>query len=298
LLGPFGTNANAGINYAKFFQAAPIGPDPNFDQVRGYFELANSLSPKPQTIAFVAVQNDFGQQCSIGGVKASSLYGFRIVANETYPPTQTDFTTLMQKVKSTNPDVAFVCSYPADSVGIIQASKQVSFAPKLMGGGMIGPQFTALEAALGKALQGVVTFAYWVPEPTLNFPGVNSFIQKYEAVANASGASQFDPLGYLYPPYSYAALQMLGQAVTACNCLGNNDQLATYIHSHTFATIGGSMNFTSSGEWSYSRVLWIQYQNIAGASIGAFAGPGHQVVVWPPQFKSGTTVYPFPGWAG
>jgi branched-chain amino acid transport system substrate-binding protein len=297
LLGLFGTNANAGINYDKFFQAAPIGPDPNYDQVKGYFELANSLSPKPQTVAFVAVQNDFGQQCSIGGVKAANVYNFRIVDNETYPPTQTDFSTIMQKVKASNPDIAFICSYPGDSVGIIQASKVVNFTPKLMGGGMIGPQFTALEALLGKALQNVVTFGYWVPEPTLNFPGVNAFIQKYEAVANASGAAAFDPLGYLYPPYSYAALQMLGQAVTGCNCLGNNNQLGQYIHGHTFNTIGGNMNFTASGEWSYSRVLWIQYQNIGGASVGAFAGPGHQIIVWPPTFRSGTLNYPFPGWS-
>ena len=298
ILGLFGTNANAGINYSKFFQAAPIGPDPNYDQVKGYFELANSLSPKPQTVAFVAVQNDFGQQCAIGGAKAVKVFGFRIVANETYPPTQTDFSSLMTKVKSTNPDIAFVCSYPPDSIGIVQAAKEVNFVPKLMGGGMIGPQFTALEAALGKTLQGVVTFAYWVPEPTINFPGVNTLIQKYEAVANASGAAAFDPLGYLYPPYSYAALQMLGQAVTACNCLGNNDQLATYIHGHTFSTVGGVMNFTSFGEWTYSRVLWIQYQNIAGASVNAFAGPGHQVIVWPATYKSGNLAYPFPGWQG
>src|SRR5439155_1565549 len=220
------------------------------------------------------------------------------VDNETYPTTQTDFSSLMTKVKSTNPDIAFVCSYPPDSVGIVQAAKEVNFVPKLMGGGMIGPQFTALEAALGKTLQGVVTFAYWVPEPTINFPGVNTLIQKYEAVANASGAAAFDPLGYLYPPYSYAALQMLGQAVTACNCLGNNAQRATYIHGHTFSTVGGDMNFTSFGEWTYSRVLWIQYQNIAGASVNAFAGPGHQVIVWPATYKSGNLAYPFPGWQG
>ncbi|MDA4128900.1 MAG: amino acid ABC transporter substrate-binding protein [Thaumarchaeota archaeon] len=298
LLGLFGTNANAGINYNKFFQAAPIGPDPNYDQVRGYFELAASINPKPQTVAFVAVQNDFGQQCSIGGAKAAAVGGFRIVDNETYPPTQTDFTSLMQKVKSTNPDIAFICSYPSDSVGIVQASKGVNFTPKLMGGGMIGPQFTALEAALGKSLQGIVTFAYWVPEPTLNFPGVNSFILRYEAVANASGAAAFDPLGYLYPPYSYAAMQMLTQAIQGCNCFGNNDQLGTYIHGHTFTTIGGNMTFAASGEWSYSRVLWIQYQNIAGASVSAFSGPGHQVIVWPAAYKSGNLVYPFAGWSG
>ena len=55
-----------------------------------------------------------------------------------------------------------------------------------------------------------------------------------------------DPLGYTYPPYAYAAGQVLAKAVAATGSL-NDDQLASYIGSHTFDTVIGPIEF--GPEW-------------------------------------------------
>ena len=67
----------------------------------------------------------------------------------------------------------------------------------------------------------------------MNFPGINEFLKKYQAQAKDAGV---DPLGFYQPPFAYAAMQVLEQAIKATGSL-NDDKLADYIHANTFNTI-------------------------------------------------------------
>ncbi len=56
--------------------------------------------------------------------------------------------------------------------------------------------------SMGPALNGIVNYDFWAPEPTmLAIPGVKEFLKEYQARAEKAGV---DPLGYYLPPYSYA----------------------------------------------------------------------------------------------
>ena len=62
-------------------------------------------------------------------------------------------------------------------------------------------------------LNGIVNYDFWAPEPTdAGFPGIKEFLKEYQARAEKAGV---DPLGYYLPPYSYAMVQVLGQAIEA-----------------------------------------------------------------------------------
>jgi branched-chain amino acid transport system substrate-binding protein len=80
-------------------------------------------------------------------------------------------------MKAANPDIVFVASYPPDSVGMVLAAHEVSLKPRLFGGEMVGLQFATLQTKLGPKLNGIVNYDFWVPEPTLNFPGINEFLK-------------------------------------------------------------------------------------------------------------------------
>jgi branched-chain amino acid transport system substrate-binding protein len=54
--------------------------------------------------------------------------------------------------------------------------------------------------------------AHWLPVQKTQFPGVTDLISHYQARATAEGV---DPLGYYMPPWAYAQLQVLQQAVEA-----------------------------------------------------------------------------------
>jgi len=290
VLFPLGVNQR--FNYDKYFNTLPTGPDPYVGWSKGYFEIAASVTPKPETVAMIGIDNEYGRNCVAGGRTNAEQVGLRIIFEEIYPPDTTDFTPLLRKVKSVNPDVVFVCSYPTDSVGIIKAAKEIDLRPKLFGGSLVGLQSPSIQAQLGPTLEGVVTYHTWVPEPTVNFPGINDFLKRYQERAKEAGV---DPLGYYLPPFAYAMMQILEKGIEGCKCFDDN-KIAEWLHSNEIDTIVGKIRFAPNGEWSEPRLFYFQFQNIKGSSIDAFAGPGVMKIIWPKEFKSGDLIYPFPGW--
>jgi branched-chain amino acid transport system substrate-binding protein len=183
----------------------------------------------------------------------------------------------------------FIGSYPPGSVGIVKAANEIGLKAKLFGGGMVGLQFAAIQKNLGPMLNGIVNYDFWVPEPTLNFPGVNEFLKKYQAAAKGK---KIDPLGHYLPPYAYAYLEVLAQAVNAVGSLDQN-KIGKYIHDNTFKTVVGPVKFGANGEWAKTRVLQIQFRDVQANNLAQFNGPGKRVVLYPEEWKSGSIVYPY-----
>src|SRR5258708_4308152 len=153
---------------------------------------------------------------------------------------------------------------------------------------MVGLQYGSLKTQLGEALNGIVNYDFYVPEPTLKFDGISNFLSRYQAKATGAGV---DPLGYFVPPFAYADLQVLGDAVPA---VGNLDQkqLGEYIRTHTFHTIVGDVGFAANGEWSAPRVLQVQFQSISGNSLDQFKKPATQLIGYPPILVPATPLSP------
>ena len=78
----------------------------------------------------------------------------------------------------------------------------------MFGGGMVGPQLAAFQQQLGPILNNLVNWDVYSPEPTMQFPGVVAFLEKYRELAPRE---QADLLGNYIPPYAYAQMQVLEQ---------------------------------------------------------------------------------------
>ncbi len=154
---------------------------------------------------------------------------------------------------------------------------------------MVGLASATIKAQLGPLLNGIVVNEIWLPSPKLDFPGVQAMLQKYQA--RAPGLAT-DPLGYTFPVFSYAAAQVLGDAVAGSGSL-DPDKIAAYLHSHDFTTVAGAFKFGPDGEWDNERVLWTQFQGLTDNSVDQFREGNKEVVVWPPEYKVGTLVYPY-----
>jgi len=285
----FGLAVNDQFNYNRYFQIMPAGPEPKLDWSRGFFELAKAQKPMPKTVAIIAADSEFALNAAAGARANAKKAGFNIVYDKTYPPGTPDFTPIVRAIQATNPDLIYVASYPPGSVGITKAAHEVGLKAKMMGGGMVGLQFAAIQKNLGPLLENIVNYDFWVPAPTLNFPGVNEFLKKYQEQAKGKGV---DPLGHYLPPYAYAYMQVLGQAVEATKGLDHR-KLAAYMHSHTFKTVVGDVAFGKNGEWAKTRVLMVQFRNIKPNDMAQFAQPGSRVVLYPKDWKSGNIVYPY-----
>ena len=288
-MGLFGLANNEKFNYPYYFQIGPNGPEPAKEFSRAFFELAATQNPKLRTVALVGADAEFPHSALAGARENLKQAGLEVVYDRTYPPATTDFTPIVRAIKAANPDVVFVASYPPDSVGMVLAAHEVGLQPKLFGGGMVGLQFATFQTKLGPKLNGLVNYDFWVPEPTLNFPGINEFLKKYQAQAEKQGV---DPLGHYLPPWAYAMMQVLGQAIEGAKST-EQKAVGEYLRTQTFDTIVGKVKFGSNGEWEKPRVLLVQYQNIKGTDIGQFAGPGKRVVLLPETWKSGSLIYPY-----
>jgi branched-chain amino acid transport system substrate-binding protein len=273
---------NSEFHYPRYFSMLATGPDPKHAFSQGYFDLA---------VAIVAADAEFARNASDGARDNAKAAGLRIVYDGKYPPTTTDYTPVVRAVRATNPDVIYVASYPPDTAGILRAASEIGLRPMLFGGSMVGLQTTALKTQLGPLLNGVVINENWVPAPTMQFPGVLDFLKRYQAKAAGEGV---DPLGYFLPPWAYARMQLLAQAIESTGSI-DDGKLADYLRSHTLKTIIGDVTFGKDGEWAAPRVVWAQFQNIKGNDLEQFKDPAIEVVLLPDELKSGALIWPYPG---
>ena len=287
----FGLAANSKLKYRYYFQIMPAGPKPMTDWSNGYFEIAAKQRPKPKTIAFLAADAEFARNAVAGARQNAKKYGFKVVYDKTYPPKTADFTPTLRAIKAANADLVYIASYPPGSVGTTKAAKEIGLKPKLFGGTMVGLQYAAFLTNLGPMLNGIVNYDFWVPESTLDFPGIEEFLKKYQALAPKE---KLDPLGHYLPPFAYAYVQILGQAIEATKSF-DQKTVGEYIRTHEFTTVVGKVKFAPNGEWAKTRMLMVQYQNIVGNDVKQFFGPGKRVVLYPKSVRSGNIIYPFPG---
>ncbi|HTS94279.1 MAG TPA: amino acid ABC transporter substrate-binding protein [Stellaceae bacterium] len=285
----FGTGINDTFKYDRYFQILPNGKETRLGPSEGFLRVAMTMDPKPQTIALVAADAEYAQTVIAGAREIVKELGLKVVYDGKYPPNTTDYTPIARAVKAANPDVVYVASYPPDSVGMVRAANEVGLAPKMFGGGMIGLAFTPIKTQLGPLLNGIVAYDVYVPEPTMKFPGVEKFLETYQSKAAAQGV---DPLGYYLPPFAYAEMQVLTEAITKVGSL-DEAKIADYIHKETFHTIVGDVKFAENGEWEKSRLIFVQYQGVVGNDVAQFRKQGVQVILYPPDLKSGTLVYPY-----
>jgi branched-chain amino acid transport system substrate-binding protein len=287
--GLFALDANSEFHYPKYFSMLVFGPEPLKTFSKGYFDLAMAQTPKPQTLAIVAADAEFAKKASDGARDNAKAAELKIVYDRTYPPTTVDFTPIIRAVQAANPDFVYVASYPPDTVGILHTVSEIGLKTNLLGGGMVGLPTAALKTQLGPQMNGIVNVELWEPVPTMEFPGIMDFLKKYQAKAASEGV---DPLGYFLPPFAYAELQILGDAVEATKSL-DDDKVAQYIHTHSFKTIVGNVAFGEGGEWTEGRPIWVQYHDIKGNDLEQFKQPSTVAILAPAQYKTGELIYPY-----
>jgi len=280
---------NASLGYANYFVMIPTGPSPAEALTEGFFELAASQSPKPQTIAILAADAPFSKSPVQGAKAHADKHGFKVISDARYPLSAADLAPFIRSLKPLNPDILFLCSYLNHSAALLRAINEVGLEPKMVGGAMIGPQNGSIKAQLGPLLNGLVNYEYWLPVPKMMYPGVADMIAKYQSLAQEAGA---DPLGYYVAPQAYAQMQIVEQAIAGTVSL-DDAGLAQFTRENWFRTVVGDVRFGAGGGWSEARVLQVQYQNIKGADLSEFKDARTQAVVSPSSLASGTLIYPY-----
>lgn len=279
LMGNFSFQVNHTVKHDMWFNNAPWADAASWFE--GFFLASKQFGGK--AVAFLAADQEFAQNLATGAKELAKKAGMQTVYEQNYPPTTVDFSSMMRAIRAAKPDMVFVASYPGDSVAIVRAVNEVGVGPsvKLFGGGMVGLQFTPIMESLGSQLNGIVNYTSYAPG--MDFPGVKEFLERY---AKRAAEAKVDPLGFYLPPFNYAIGQMIEQAVAATKSL-DHKKLADYLRKNEMKTIVGPITFGPDGERAKPVVPMIQFRDIADKNIDQFRQTGKQVIIYPPQYKSG-----------
>lgn len=287
----FALAVNEDFHYNRFIGMIPAGPGAGAKRAfsAGFFEVAKSMNPRPKTVAVVGTDAESARNAIEGALQNIKDAGLKVIYNQTYPPTTADFSPIVRAINATHPDVVYIASYPGDSVGMVNALHEVNLKTRLVGGNLVGLQTTSIKMQLGPKLNGLVNYNFWVPTPATMNPEIEAFLARYQVQAAKEGV---DLLGYYLPPYAYAYLQVLGEAVQAAGTL-NDDKLAEYIHTHSFHTLFGELSFGADGDWKESKIVTEQFHDVKGNDVDQFRGGKSEALLWPSSMQSGTLVEPY-----
>jgi len=285
LMGNFSFQVNAKVHHDMWFNNSPWNDAASWSD--GFVKNGQKLGSK--TIAFLAADQEFAQNLANGARELSKKAGIKSVYDQNYPPTTTDFSSLVRAIRAAKPDMVFVMSYPNDSVAIVRSVNEIGVGSgvKMFGGGMVGLQFTPIMQSLGSLLNGITNYNSYVPG--MKYPGIEDFLGRY---AKRAAEAKVDPLGFYLPPFNYAIGQMIEQAVNGTKSL-DQKKMAEYLKKNEMKTIVGPIRYDKSGEWANPRVVQAQFRGVVDKDVEQFRQPGKQVVIYPDEYKTGDVIAPF-----
>jgi branched-chain amino acid transport system substrate-binding protein len=285
LMGNFSFQVNAKIQHDMWFNNSPWNDAASWSD--GFIKAGKDAGAK--TLAILAADQEFAQNLANGARELAKKADIKAVYDQNYPPTTTDFSSLIRGIRAAKPDMVFVMSYPNDSVAIIRAVNEIGVGSQVQvfGGGMVGLQFTPIMTSLGSLLNGVLNYNSYVPG--MKYPGIEDFLARY---AKRAAEAKVDPLGFYLPPFNYAIGQMLEQAVNGTKSL-DHKQLAAYLRKNEMKTVVGPIRYDKMGEWANPRVVQAQFRGVVDKDTEQFRKPGRQVVIYPDAYKTGDVITPF-----
>lgn len=282
-IGHNGTHCNYEIQYRNYISINCSGP--SWSAWSGnVFDIAEEQGY--ETAAVLCVNNEMCKGIYDHAVEAAEAHGLEVVYKNLFPPGTTSFDSMLRSIKEKNPDVVYFASYPTGTTNIVRTAHTVGLKPKMMGGGLIGTQYTSVKQSLGKQLNGWISMGTYMPVDTLNqFEGVDELLSKYQDRAEETKA---DPLGYYNPFYVYSGCQILEEAIKETETL-DADTLADYIYNHTFDSVMGEWDFSREyyGEIPEMTWRWVQYKNIEEGTLEELKDPNTYTVLRPKNLQSG-----------
>jgi branched-chain amino acid transport system substrate-binding protein len=190
---------------------------------------------KGKKIAFVHDKTTYGQGLAEEARKSLNAHGMKEVFFEGVNKDDKDFTALVSKLKSVNPDLVYWGGLQ-DTGGLIlrQMRDQGLKAPLMGGDGIADDEFASIA---GPGAEGtLMTFS---PDPRTN--------AKNKAIIDLFRKQRgFEPQAYTL--YSYAIVQIYKQAAEAAKSL-DSKKVAAVMHSgHVFHTVLGDVSFDKKGD--------------------------------------------------
>lgn len=287
LIGNFSFQVNSKVGHDMWFNVAPWGPADSW--ATAFFDVGQKVGGK--TVAVLAADQEFSQNVAKAAKEVAAKRGIPVVFEQNYPPNTVEFSAIVRSLKAAKPDMVYITSYPPDSAGLLRAINEIGVGDnvKILGGGMVGLQFTSVMEGLGSLLNGVVNYNTWLPEPSMYFDGTKEFFETY---SKRAVEAKVDPLGFYLAPFGYAMGQLIESAIKGTNSI-DQQAMAKYLRENEHKTIVGPIAFSPDGERKTTATLLAQFRGVVDKNVDQFRTAGKQVILFPEGLKTGDVIVPF-----
>jgi branched-chain amino acid transport system substrate-binding protein len=232
------------------------------------------------TVAGYPTNDDPFAQAVIDTVQAAfEGMGIKTGYKQTYPPTQTDFTSIGTQMKAAKVDILVQGSVAdQDAAGAVKGYSQVGFQPKVSYFASGPDSASTWLQLLDKKAEGTMTSLDWLQESSV--PGNKEFVDNYlklfpnkDNVVPAEAAE------------AYAAGEVLAAAIKATGGV-DNAKLISWLHANKVQSVEGNFGWDAAGRPQGGSFDMIQWQN------------GKLVIAWPAAVATNGTkpTNPKPTW--
>ena len=265
-----------GLEY--LFYTAPAVADDHYDYLAEYI-LNLPEAQQPQTVAVASLDDPFAQATAYGLRDLLAEEGIEVVADEVYPPGQTDYSAIAATIASADADMFIGGTQFEDSVGLIRAFQELGYQPDLAAFSTGPTLIEDFTEAVGDARNGILSPVGW--SETAPFPSNQEFISTYQEMFD--GEPNEDAAN------GYTVGQVAAQAIEAVGCANPSEQCQTALRDHVreseFETVVGPLSFDEAGRPQGAHFIqqWIdgQVETVLPADSPA---------------QSAELVYPKPEW--
>ncbi len=157
-------------------------------QLEGTVKIAEAAGKKLETVAIMYEDTAYGTSQAKGLRDTAAKHGIKVAMDEAYPLGITDVTPLINKLRATDAQAVFPCSYLNDGLQIIRSMRQQDITLPVIGGagGYVIPDF---KKGLGEFAEGVLSVAPGnydlAPELTNAFKERYGYFMVHEALEHA-----------------------------------------------------------------------------------------------------------------
>jgi len=240
---------------------------------KGAAHLAKQIGVKKAAV--IGEDSLFPRQSAKGAKEWAKQLGIEIVVEENYPLKQTDFTALLQKIRSAGAEAIFSNSYFADAAAQLRQMREQNINIKLFAS-TVGPGLPNFPEQLGSTAEYVLGYSQWEPLPQiLKHPGMKEYIEAYE--------KRYGEKPNYHAGNAYGALQVTEAALKKAGSF-NSEKLREALAAIEVHSVFGRYKVDAKGMNDHEGLT---FQILRG----------QRKVVWPEKWAETKPELPMPDWS-
>jgi branched-chain amino acid transport system substrate-binding protein len=243
------------------------------DYQKGAVFLAKQIGVK--RLAIIGQDSLFPRQVGKGAKDWAKKAGIEVVLDENYPPKQTDFTALLQKIRAAGAEAVISNSYFADSTAQLRQMRELNIDFKMYSS-TVGPGLPNFAEQLGNTAEYVLGYSQWEPLPDiLKHPGMKEYIEAYE--------KRFGEKPNYHAGGAYGALQVTEAAIKQAGGF-DSEKIRQALATIDVETVFGRYKVDARGMNSHEGLTFQVLK-------------GKRRVVWPEKWAETKAELPMPEWS-